>query len=92
MFFHKAVKEDIEQLTNLRIAYLIEDNGKLDENDLTLVKRDLPDYFMRKLNKCLYKTRVSKERVCRETFADVTEGCIGNESKRCRTEINRCRI
>lgn len=47
MVFHKAMKDDIEQLTNLRIAYLIEDNGKLDENDLTIVKRDLPDYFMR---------------------------------------------
>lgn len=54
MFFEKAAKEDIEQLTNIRIAYLIEDNGELNENELMIIKRDLPNYFMRNLNKCIF--------------------------------------
>lgn len=54
MFFEKAAKADIEQLTNLRLAYLIEDNGKLDANELMIIKRDLPDYFMRNLDKCIF--------------------------------------
>lgn len=33
MIYNKAIKEDIEQLTELRIAYLTEDNGKLKAND-----------------------------------------------------------
>ena len=31
MIYAKATKEDIEQLTELRIAYLTEDNGELKE-------------------------------------------------------------
>lgn len=54
MFFEKAMNEDIAQLTNLRIAYLIEDMGKLDENELIIIKQDLPDYFIRNLNKNIF--------------------------------------
>lgn len=54
MIFEKANKEDVVQLANLRVAYLIEDNGKLTENELMIMKRDLPDYFMRNLNKSIF--------------------------------------
>lgn len=54
MIYNTAIKEDIEQLTELRIAYLTEDNGKLKANDLEIIKRDLPDYFSRNLNKTIF--------------------------------------
>lgn len=50
MIFEKASNEDIEQLTNLRIAYLLEDNGMLDPQNMEIIQRDLPDYFSRNLN------------------------------------------
>ena len=54
MFYSKATEEDIGQLTELRIAYLTEDNGKLKAKDLEILKRDLPDYFRRNLNKTIF--------------------------------------
>lgn len=54
MFYNKAATEDIEQLTELRIAYLIEDNGKLEGDDLEIIKRNLPAYFLRNLNKNIF--------------------------------------
>ncbi|MDE7429244.1 MAG: hypothetical protein K2N00_08290 [Lachnospiraceae bacterium] len=54
MIYTKATMEDIEQLTELRIAYLTEDHGRLEEKDLEIIKRDLPDYFMRNLNKSIF--------------------------------------
>ena len=54
MIYNKASMEDIERLTELRIAYLIEDTGKLNGKDLAVIKRDLPDYFMRNLNKTIF--------------------------------------
>ena len=54
MIYTKVTMEDIEQLTTLRIAYLAEDHGELKEKDLEILKRDLPDYFMRNLNKTIF--------------------------------------
>lgn len=54
MIYTKATMEDIAQLTELRLAYLAEDNGGLEENDFEAIKRDLPDYFMRNLNKSIF--------------------------------------
>lgn len=54
MLYSKATEEDIGQLTELRIAYLTEDNGKLKAKDLEILKRDLPDYFRRNLNKTIF--------------------------------------
>ena len=54
MIYAKATKEDIEQLTELRIAYLTEDNGELKEKELEIIRRDLPDYFIRNLNKTIF--------------------------------------
>lgn len=63
MIYNKAIKADIEQLTELRIAYLTEDNGKLQAKDFEIIKRDLPDYFTRKLNETIfcYVARHEKE-------------------------------
>ncbi|MBD5509119.1 MAG: GNAT family N-acetyltransferase [Lachnospiraceae bacterium] len=54
MIYTKATVEDIEQLTELRIAYLAEDYGGLKEKDVEMIRRDLPDYFMRNLNKSIF--------------------------------------
>lgn len=54
MIFESAGMEDILQLTDLRIAYLEEDNGKLSEADLAMIKNNLPDYFKRNLNKNIF--------------------------------------
>lgn len=54
MVFEKAAKQDIELLTKLRAAYLIEDYGDLDEKELTVIERDLPDYFNKNLNKNIF--------------------------------------
>lgn len=54
MVFERASSEDIEQLTALRIAYLTEDYGALDEKVLENMRRDLPAYFMQKLNQDIF--------------------------------------
>ena len=54
MIYTKSTVEDIEQLTELRIAYLAEDYGGLKEKDVEMIRRDLPDYFMRNLNKSIF--------------------------------------
>lgn len=54
MIYTKATMEDIDQLTELRIAYLAEDHGGLKEKDLEIIKRNLPDYFMRNLNRSIF--------------------------------------
>lgn len=62
MTYGKAAAEDIEQLTKLRIAYLVEDMGELEEKDLEVIKRDLPDYFVRNLDKVIFGYAAKKER------------------------------
>lgn len=62
MIFEKAVYEDIEQLSELRIAYLTEDTGNLHEKDLAVIKRDLPEYFKRYLNKNIFCYAARKEK------------------------------
>ena len=54
MIYTKATMGDIDQLTALRIAYLEEDHGGLEEKDLEIIKRDLPDYFIRNLNQSIF--------------------------------------
>lgn len=61
MIFEKAIYEDIGQLCELRIAYLIEDTGNLSEKDLAVIKRDLPGYFERNLNKNIFCYVARKE-------------------------------
>ena len=50
MRVEKAGTEDIDALVELRLAYLQEDNGNLDEDELLTIRRDLPGYFQKHLN------------------------------------------
>lgn len=50
----KATATDIDALVGLRLAYLLEDNGHLDEDDVDAIERGLPGYFDAHLNKDLF--------------------------------------
>lgn len=54
MKFEKATTKDIEQLTELRVAYIQEDLGNVDEEDLEAMRRALPEYYSKHLNNDLY--------------------------------------
>lgn len=49
-----AEAADIAVLTELRLAYLEEDHGKLSKDEISIIRRDLPDYFKRNLNQNLF--------------------------------------
>ncbi len=53
MIFEKALVQDINTLTDLRIAYLQEDLGEITDTDLELIKTSLPFYYQKHLNKDL---------------------------------------
>lgn len=54
MIVEYAQTENISLLTELRLAYLEEDHGKLSEDELKIIRRDLPGYFERNLNQSLF--------------------------------------
>lgn len=54
MIVENAEIGDIDSLTDLRIAYLKEDYGKLEEEDILKIRRDLPDYFKKNLNENIF--------------------------------------
>ena len=62
MVFGKAINQDVKQLVKLRAAYLMEDYGGLDEKELAVIKRDLPDYFNKNLNKNIFAYIARNER------------------------------
>lgn len=65
---------DIDLLVELRIAYLKEDNGKLDEEDTKKIRRDLPDYFRRNLNENIFCYLIrDKEKIAACAFLLVVE-------------------
>ena len=49
MIFDTATREDIDELIQLRIAYMIDDFGQVSEHEKESMKNHLPDYFNRKL-------------------------------------------
>lgn len=53
MVFVKATENEINELTELRIAYLQEDFGSISEGDLQHMKTALPQYFKNHLNQDL---------------------------------------
>lgn len=63
MIFEKATINDISKLVTLRIAYLEEDDGAMDNDVLLLIKTNLPDYFAKHLNNDItaYIARDKKE-------------------------------
>ena len=50
----KAGITDIDALVRLRLDYLTEDNGSLDEKDALFIQNALPGYFREHLNKDLF--------------------------------------
>ena len=54
MIFEKADQNDINDLVELRIAYLLEDYGEIAPDKLSLISDNLPDYFNAHLNKDLF--------------------------------------
>lgn len=54
MIVENAKTTDIAILTELRIAYLKEDYGRLDEDDIKKIRRDLPSYFKKNLNQNIF--------------------------------------
>ena len=47
--YGEATKDDIDELIRLRIAYMIDDFGSVSEHESECMKKQLPDYFNRKL-------------------------------------------
>ena len=50
MEFSNATKADINQLTELRIAYILEDQKTVSDEDMQSMKKSLPLYFEKHLN------------------------------------------
>ena len=53
MVYEKAGNNEIKELTELRIEYLIEDHGDIPEDKLRIIEDSLPSYFRDHLNKDL---------------------------------------
>ncbi len=47
--YGEATKDDIDELIRLRIAYMIDDFGSVSEHESECMRKQLPDYFNRKL-------------------------------------------
>ena len=74
MIVENAQIADIALLTELRIAYLKEDYGKLSEDDINRIKRDLPDYFKKNLNQNIFCYLIrDKEKVAACAFLLIVE-------------------
>ena len=55
----KAGIDDIEALVKMRLEYLIEDNGNLNDSEVIEIKRKLPDYFKKHISNdlCIFVVR-----------------------------------
>lgn len=51
IIFDTATKEDIAELVRLRIAYMIDDFGSITDYERECMKKQLPEYFERRLGK-----------------------------------------
>lgn len=54
MVFEQAVMDDIPVLTELRIAYLLEDYGAIPDERLSAIRDSLPDYFRKHLGSDIF--------------------------------------
>lgn len=54
MTFERANLDDIKDLVELRIEYLLEDYNEISQNKLSLIADNLPSYFSNHLNKDLF--------------------------------------
>ena len=58
----KAEAEDINSLVEMRLYYLAEDNGSIDENDAEKIRKVLPYYYHEHLNKDLFAYVIREEK------------------------------
>ena len=54
MNVEKAGTDDIDALVKMRLDFLCEDNGSLDEHDIAVIRKDLPDYFRMHMDRDLF--------------------------------------
>ena len=59
----KAGIDDIDALVKMRLDYLLEDNGSLNDSDIKAIKRDLPEYYKSHINKDLFIYVVREEQI-----------------------------
>lgn len=72
--FEKAGIEELDLLVNLRISYLLEDNGVIPQDKLAKISEKLPDYFRRHLNKdCFVYVAKSENEIVSCCFLIVSE-------------------
>lgn len=72
--FEKAGIEELDLLVNLRISYLLEDNGTIPQDKLAQISEKLPDYFRRHLNKdCFVYAAKSENEIVSCCFLIVSE-------------------
>ena len=57
----KAGINDIDALVKMRLEYLIEDNGNLNDSEVIEIKRELPDYFKKHISNDLFIFAVREE-------------------------------
>lgn len=54
MCVEKAGMSDVDALVELRLAYLTEDHGQLDDGEIAAIRAGLPSYFRAYLNQDLF--------------------------------------
>ena len=59
----KAGINDIDALVKMRLEYLIEDNGNLNDSEVIEIKRELPDYFKKHISNDLFIFVVREEQI-----------------------------
>jgi predicted acetyltransferase len=62
MVVEKANIGDIPDLVQLRLAYLREDNGHLDDDETEVIQKDLPGYFQKHLDRDLFAYVIRENR------------------------------
>lgn len=61
MKVEKAGIDDIDALVKMRLDFLLEDNGSLNDSDVMAIKKDLPEYYKSHINNDLYIFVVREE-------------------------------
>jgi GNAT superfamily N-acetyltransferase len=61
MIVERAGEGDIDELVELRIAYLTEDDGPLDADVAESIRRGLPDYYRRHLGRDIFAYAIRED-------------------------------
>lgn len=72
--YDMATKKDIPELIDLRIAYMTDDFGKITEHEKEGMRKQLPDYFERKLgNELIAFVARSNEKIISAAYLQIIE-------------------